>query len=619
LPGKKKRGLPSVPVLTVFLFVVSFLTYFNTLNNEYALDDLIINQNAYIAKGVEAIPDLLSSPYLEGFRMANNDADTAAFNDLYRPLSLVTFAAEYQLLGPSSRTSHLINILLFSGCVLLLFLFLNMLFEGKRTGTAFLAALLFAIHPIHTEVVVNIKSRDELLCFALAFCSLLSFIKYSISGKSQWLVSGILCYFLSLISKETSISFLAVFPLVFFFYLNEQKKRSLYITVASALTAGIYLFIRFYVLKTHHANNSAALEFIDNQLVGAPSSAQKIATAILVLGYYIKLLFVPHPLICSYGFSSIPFVNFAIIKVVISLAAYVGIIFLGVSRLLKKNKDPFAFGILFFLITMVLFSNLVLLIGALMAERFLFFGSAGFCLVVALFVWRWLTGNDSTGQIAVAPSRKWYPVAIVSLVLVFLTIHRNAEWRDNLTLATSDVQKSPDNARLWYYLGYETAIAGFSAIINDTLKGVAIRDGVSYFQKALAIYPGYEKAHNDIGNLFLKLLKYDSAEAHLRQAMLLNPKNPVPISDLGGIYFAKGQLAQAIEMAEKALLITPRNFGIMNNLAICYISYKSYDSAISISKRVLALHPGDKLALDNIAIATKELQKNDSVRQEARN
>ena len=90
---------------------------------------------------------------------------------------------------------------------------------------AFIAALLFAVHPLHTEVVANIKSSDEMLSFLFAFLAMNVFLKYSQSGKITQLLVGGLCIFLAYLSKETVITFLVIIPLVFFFYRSENKKQ----------------------------------------------------------------------------------------------------------------------------------------------------------------------------------------------------------------------------------------------------------------------------------------------------------------------------------------------------------------------------------------------------------
>ena len=157
--------------LCLLLGILSLVVYANTLKNGFVLDDdSAITENSIVMKGVSAIPEILATPYRRGYFITTND--------LYRPLSLAMFAAEYSAFEKNSMPYHLVTILIFAGCVIFLFLFLDKLFYEKRTGVAFMASLLFALHPIHTEVVANIKSCDELLCFFFVFLALNIFVKY---------------------------------------------------------------------------------------------------------------------------------------------------------------------------------------------------------------------------------------------------------------------------------------------------------------------------------------------------------------------------------------------------------------------------------------------------------
>ena len=352
-----RKGLSVNLKMALLLGFISCLVYANTFKNGFVYDDCtVITDNTIVHKGVSAIPEILSTPYRRGYFITAND--------LYRPLSLVTFAIEYQFFDKNSTPYHIINILLFASCVILLFQFLEELFDRKKTAVAFVAALLFAVHPIHTEVVANIKSRDELLCFFFAFLCLNIFFKYIQSGKMLQLLVGAFCFFLSFLAKETVVTFLGIIPLVFFFYRNEHKPRSVYITISVVIATGIFLYIRYSVLNFYGANETANLRLIDNALAAKDLSIDsRMATAILILGLYIKLLFVPYPLISDYSYNHIQFVSFSNPVVLISLAIYIFLAVFSLLRFIKNHKDPYAFGILFFLMTMSLFSNILFLIG----------------------------------------------------------------------------------------------------------------------------------------------------------------------------------------------------------------------------------------------------------------
>ncbi|MCW3123978.1 MAG: tetratricopeptide repeat protein, partial [Flavipsychrobacter sp.] len=209
--------------LCIILTLIAGLVYANTLSNDYVMDDvMMITENRLVKEGIKGIPELLTTHHLEGFG-ANK------VSDYYRPLSLVMFAIEYQFFGLNAAEGHFFNIVFFAACVVLLFLFLNKLFDGRKLLVAFVAALLFAVHPVHTEVVANIKSRDELMCFFFAFLALNLFIDYVKQGRLYQLITGIFLLLLSVLSKETVVTFLAILPLIFFFYKNENKQRSILI------------------------------------------------------------------------------------------------------------------------------------------------------------------------------------------------------------------------------------------------------------------------------------------------------------------------------------------------------------------------------------------------------
>ncbi len=209
-PGAAKKKLSVNAILCIVLAVASLLVYVNTLKNGFVLDDSVVTtKNTIVKQGFKGIPELLVTPRTKGISFNKSDN--------YRPLTLIMFAIEYQFFGDNAAVGHFFNILFFAGCVVLLFLFFDKLFERKKTVVVFIAAMLFALHPIHTEVVANIKSRDEIICFFLGFLSLNIFLEYMKTGKAWQLIMGSLALFLAFLSKETVITFLAIVPLVFFF------------------------------------------------------------------------------------------------------------------------------------------------------------------------------------------------------------------------------------------------------------------------------------------------------------------------------------------------------------------------------------------------------------------
>ena len=570
--------------LAILLGLVAFVVYANTLNNGYVLDDInMIRDNQLVRGGVQAIPQILSTPYRYGWGHLDND--------LYRPLSVVTFAIEYQLFGLDPKSGHFVNIVWFAGCVVLLFLFLERLFGGKRTAVAFMAALLFALHPIHTEVVANIKSRDELLCFFFGFLSLLVLKDYMDTGKVVKLLLGSFCFLLALLAKETVITFLVILPLVFFFYANGNKKRAVYVTLSAVLVSALFLIVRFSVLKAYHSDHLADNDMIENALANTGLSySSRIATAVLILGYYIKLLFVPYPLICDYSYNSIPYAHFTDVGVLISLAVYVLLIVFSIRRLFKNEKDPYAFGGLFFLVSISLFSNIPFLIGCTMAERFTFFPSVGFCLIAALCIEQWVWRKEGSGMAVLKDGKVRGVMISIAIIYSLITINRNTDWADEYTLYKTDLAKAPNDARLNYYLGDEMLTAMLD--VKDPVQHTQMAEEVvGYLSRAIAIYPGYRKAHYDIGNAYWVLLRYDSAEYHYKQAEQQGFGGVRLLRNMAHMYFDWKKYRQSAEYDKLAIGADPGNVIFYANAGLCYRNLGQYDSAIYYSKKAVSVDP----------------------------
>lgn len=570
--------------LAFLLAIISIALYANTLKNEYAYDDnVVIGRNALVKKGISAIPELLSTPYLQGI-------DQLRKNNLYRPLTTTMYAIEYQVFDNSPFADHLINILLFCGCVILLFFFLEKLFAKQNIEPIFIACLFFALHPIHTEVVANIKSQDELFCFFFVFLSLNAFIDYARSGKLYLLFAGGACYFLSALFKETSITMMAVIPVAFFFYKNEFRKRSLLIIVCAAAAMLIYLAIRTWVLSNYEFHVSE-VSILDNQLADPPSYISRLATAIVVLGDYLRLLFVPYPLYCDYSYNAVPFAHPGDPGVIVSLAIYLGLIFICIYRLVKFRGDPMAFGILFFMATISLFSNLFFLVGAMKAERFLFFPSVGFCIAIAFALHRWL-GDTGSRLLIFKNSRAWILLFPFFLIFAWLTINRNSDWKDNRTLYEADSKKSSNSWRIYYSLGTELCQNIVHSRPGTSVNTPEIEEGVENLEKAVAIVPGYDVAQEHLGTAFFALQKYDSAEVHLKKALDINPRNKEAISSITNVYFYGGRFENALRMYQYGLSIDPAVRGwVYGKIGVCYLELGKYDSAVVALRRVLSQEP----------------------------
>ncbi len=163
--------------MVVFVLII----YGSSVKHEFTLDDdVFFTNHKSVQKGIKGTTEIFTHGSLENY-------DGAKGLQPYRPVMLLSFALEKQFLGNGPAIAHFINVLLYIILVLVLFNLLLKLMPGITTLQAAIITLLFAVHPVHAEVVSSVKSRDELL--AALFC-LLSFSLAINAIKSEKLISG---------------------------------------------------------------------------------------------------------------------------------------------------------------------------------------------------------------------------------------------------------------------------------------------------------------------------------------------------------------------------------------------------------------------------------------------
>jgi tetratricopeptide (TPR) repeat protein len=435
-----RTHLASIAILAVLL-------YANTLGHQYAFDDaIVLTKNEHVQLGIQGIPALLSEDSISGFLKT----ETRLSGGRYRPLSLVTFAIERSLFGAGHPgISHGINLLLYGVTGLLLYLLLLGLMPERR-NLAWLATLLFLAHPLHTEVVANIKGRDELLMFALALGSaLLTLRKRPIWGG---------CLFgLALLAKENAITLLAVLPPALVLFRGHSLRAAGIKTLPWLVAAIVFVVLRIAIVGFLGDRGSTSLL---NDPFAEADAAAKFATIMLTLGHYLWLMLIPHPLICDYSYNQVPLVGWGNPLVLLSLVAH-----LGLAILVIRKRGSLGLILLYYFATLSIVSNLAFPIGVAMAERFLYLPSLAFCIAVAALILR-------------TPQRA-RPVLAGVLLLAFSakTIHRNAAWKDDWTLFSCDVRKAPNNARMQLAYG------------EHALRQNQLPEAVAALTRSVEIYP----------------------------------------------------------------------------------------------------------------------------------
>lgn len=576
----------------IVLFIFSCLLYVNTINHNYVLDDFsIIKENIIVKKGLEGIPEIFKTHYRQGYGYTQGN--------LYRPLALSLFAIQWEIAPDSPSFAHLFNILFYGILIALLYLYLHHLFQNKVI--ALIAALLFAAHPIHTEVVANIKSIDDIMAFIFFILASLVFYKHLANPNKKQLILSVVLMFLGFLSKESMVSFLAIIPISMVLFkeykLGEAIKKSLVFLISFAA----YMLMRVNVLGSINGDKNIAQ--IDNMLMAAPNKAIELATAIKIMGLYLWKLVFPHPLMNDYSLNQIPFSSFADWKVLLSLVIYIAIIYLF-FKLWKTNKI-LAFGIGFFLANIVLYSNIFLTIGTSFGERLLFIPSLGFCIVLAYYL-NQLTKAKNIKLFSAKNTALMVSIPILALYS-FKTVDRNKAWEDNFTLYSTDVNNCSNSARCQYYYGLGLMKERAILMPDGPEKTQLLNEAVQAFTNAIEILPKYSDAWGQRGLAYYRLRQTEAAIYDYQQSTKFNPSNTTTWSNLGSLYFQNQRYQDAKYAYEQALRYNPNYVDALANYASTLGTLGDFNGAITYFKRAVAINPNESSYYNYLGITYQNL------------
>lgn len=569
--------------LGLIVATVGLILYIQTSSYQFVLDDYsLIKENKLTMQGFKGIPEIMKSSYRSGYIIIDDE--------VYRPLSKVMFAMEWGLFGDNPAPGHFINILLYAFIGYFLFITLCRYFPGQLT-VPFIASLLFISHPIHTEVVANIKSRDELLGFLFTIASMYTLYTYIIDQKAKSLILSAGFFFLALLSKESYITYVALVPLLIYFFSDTPVSKNIRASVVMFTPAILYLLIRRTVLGT---SLPASQSIADNLLVAAPDISSRLATAIQIMGIYLKLLFFPHPLIFDYSYKQIPIITVSDWRFWASFLAYLTLFIYALMRF--KKKDLLSFSILLYFIFLSIYTNLFLLIGSSFGERFLFAPALGFCIAVAILFGRIF--NNPLENTLFTPSEFFKlqgkaigAAAVIVILFGYKTIARNPVWKSNLALYSNDVFLAPNSTRTHYYLGNLFTKDDYYKDLDSAGKSMMLDSAINELQRSVDIYPKFTDAFNQMGVAYYRKKNYQKAFEKYQLALNANPTDATVHNNMGTVLFETGQYQEAINAFSKAIQYNPNYAEAYANLGSGYGMLKQYDNAINYLSKAVKSDP----------------------------
>jgi protein O-mannosyl-transferase len=678
----------------LFLTIISFILYFNTLGHEYAYDDeQVLLKNEFVLRGIKGIPDIMTHDSHYSFYKMSRLKNILP-GGRYRPLSQVTFAIEQQLVGVKHDSTslqniwdlngntkidieedfdgnhilnekdfynrglglrHFINVLLYTLVVGLIFLFSARYLQYFSPDAVLVACLLFVVLPIHTEVVANIKSRDELLSLLFILLSFISAFRFNVSGNFFDLLFFTIFFFMGLLSKEFSILLPVLIPLllftqfkikfdfslksliipfslmllsfifpflkmpsvlnafilvILFFLLWRVRNSGSFLLLFSAMAIPVYIYLILRLNATAEAASNYHVfkaNIISNPYLPA-TWEQTIATKIFILLKYICLTLFPFVLSCDYSYSSIPYRDFHSFDFWLSIFVYLILSVLFIVSILRRSF--FSFPLLILLFFLVPVSNLFVDIGATMGERLFFHSTLGLCFIL---VWPMNFFSEELYQ-----NKKWLRfltalfVISVSLYYSYVTVNRNKDWKNNLSLFTKDVTKYPRNVNLCS--GAASNLLDQAYLESDSVRRkLLLEKSIQYVDTGLQQAATFTPLFQTLALDYLFLRKYSEASSVCRAGLKVDSTDLILMGILketswaflerGIFYYRSNNLDSAFKYFRKSLKSNSLNADAYYNLAYLYKeqqdtlhSLQLLDSAILIDRKEEFFKLRNKLA-----------------------
>ncbi len=548
-------------VILFFILFVAFLLYFNTIDNSFVYDDHLLLDNW-----------LKKADQISFFKGVKKELSYIFF----RSLRYFTYYLDYLLSGHGVTSFHISNIIYHGLTSFLVFIFAFQLMEDFYASL--ISALVFCVHPVQTECVAYISGRKELLVGIFYLLTLILFFKGRKEKSSLFYIFTFLSFLLAFISKEITVTIIAVCFLLDCLFFNEdknllksvkntfKKRRFFYGTFAvGGLLAILALFTTPY------------LE-IRNEFYGS-SVYTHYLTAIKIQGIYLKQIFAPFELIVDYSSTSFLFRSVFELSVIGSILAILILIF-GAVKLWKKKKI-ITFSIVWYFITISPVSQIIPY-HELMSEHYLYLPLMGFALILGLVFSKLFRHKNQALKIAA--------VVVFALIIIgygVKTFLRNKDWQNTYTLYKKTVKQVPNStrARVNYGIGIMNKAKELSQKEQNKTQKL-LKKAKAQFKKAIDIYPGAGRAHYNLGLIYLlKEGNYTKAEKHLRKALEDEPGMPKALMFLGDIEAKRENYSKAIELYEKAYRKNFVLYPVYRRLVLAHYFNGDYREALEYVKK----------------------------------
>lgn len=549
----------------IAVFLVAVVAYANTLSADFTLDDIPIIKENELIRSLANVGRIFKTNYW-GERTDLGD------KSLYRPLTITSYALNYAVHELSPRGYHIVNVLLHAVACLLLYALVILVLEDAKS--ALVAGVLFAVHPIHTEVVAGIVGRAEIMALVGNLLCCLAFVFATRetgpakAGRAWvWVAVSIVSYSFAVFSKEIGLVG-PVFIVLWEMILPHRRRlfradsRAFVAFLGYAIIAVVFwVGMRDSVVKT----NSMNVAFLGT------TKAEQIWTALRVCMEYVGLLLAPIRLSADYWKPEVPFARSPTEPAVLAAISLLVLLVVAVAGSWRR-RPQIAWGICAFLVLLFPVSNLPFLIGVLKAERILYTPSLGFIVALAAL---------ATAPFSWSGLRRSAQVVVWALAATFLfrTWVRNDDWRDNCTLAEVTLKSSPS-----------------SAIFNSIMASCYRKENQNgpareHLLRSIESQPGNAMALFNLGNIDREEGRFDAAIGYYRRALEFHPRYVSVLNNLGRALAESGRLREAVEVLKQSKEARSDNPAAYVNLLSIYIQLKDLEAAVPLAKEAQQRFP----------------------------
>lgn len=541
---------------------------------------------------------------------------TRTVTDYYRPMMHLVNMLLYHVFGFQPAAYHLTMVLLHAANTMMVVLLARRLMEwsappaesredaaGWLLSIPFVAGLLFAAHPVHTEAVAWVASFPELL-FTLFF--LLSLWFY-IAPSGPRMAPSLIFFGFALLCKETAVTLPAI---LIAFDLALRKESRIREYGAYAATAAVYLVVRHSIL-------SAIL--ISNRNYWGLNAFELLLNALILFRDYLGLLLLPVSLNFWHAFHPVRSLSIQGITAIAACLAFLGAA--GIAW--KKNRLCF-FNLLLLLVPLAPAFYISAIPFKVFAERYLYLPSAGYVILVAVFIHHLSTRR-----------RLRYAAAALVIVITALystaTILRNTVWENAYTLYMDTVAKTPDApvppydlAALLLNNGHvHEAVAHFRILAQVNPKDPAyasalgaalvvhgdLDEGIRRLQAAIALDPKSLEPANNLAIALAKQGRIQEAATLYRKTLEIDPSYPDAHMNYGNLLANQGNIAEAMAHYEAAVKLRPENAYYRNILGIEYAKQGKVQEAFAEFQEAVRLAPAEPAYKRNLDRALKMLNE----------